>query len=66
MEEKLREEIKALIQELTNQDSISIGGAKTGEVKIYFNASKPEEAEAKLIKVIEILQRNRGKVLGGE
>ena len=47
-----------------NPDSISIGNSKTGEVKVYFDALNPKEAEEKLKNAIAVLLAHRKEVLG--
>ena len=47
-----------------NACSIEIGGAKTGSVKVYFDADKPEEADVKIDAAIKLLLKHREKVLG--
>ena len=66
MNEELKKEILELLNELRQQDSIEIGNAKTGVVKVYFNGEKPEEAQKKLTDAIKLLRENRGKVLNGD
>ena len=63
MEEELKKEIEELIKESRQQDSIEIGNSKTGSIKVYFNAENKEEAEKKIITAIELLLKNRDKIL---
>lgn len=64
MDEKLKQEIKDLMQELVNQDSIEIGNSKTGVIKVYVNFDDPLSAERKLSDAITLLQNKRKEVLG--
>ncbi len=64
MDEKLKQEIIELLKQFENKDSIEIGNAKTGVIKIYCDFSKPEEADIKLQKAIEILKSRRMEVFG--
>ncbi len=64
MEETLKQEIVALIKENTFQDSISIGNSKTGEVKVYVDFNRKEDAETKLNKAIALLKAHRAEILG--
>ena len=48
MDETLKEEIKKLIEENRQQDSIEIGNSKVGTFKVYFNANNLEEAKKKI------------------
>jgi len=64
MDSELRKEIEELIKELRQQDSIEIGNSKTGTIKVYGDASNPEEFEKKLTSQIEILKKHREEVLG--
>lgn len=47
-----------------NPDSIEIGNSKSGVVKIYFDALKPEECRTKIENAIKILLEVRDKVYG--
>jgi hypothetical protein len=64
--EVLKEMITVLLEELDNQhkDSISLGNSKTGEVKVYFDSSKPDEAKEKLMNAIKLLKEHRSHVYG--
>jgi len=64
MDSTLKQEIIDLIKSMQQQDSIEIGGAKTGVVKVYCNFEKPAEAEDKLLVAIRILKNHRQDVLG--
>ena len=64
MDEKLKQEITELIKELENKDSISIGNSKTGEIKVYCDFGKKDEAVRKIDNAIQVLREKRGLVLG--
>ena len=64
MDATLKKEIIELILEELQQDSITIGNSKTGEVKVYVNFDNPGAAENKILNAITILKNNRAKVLG--
>jgi len=55
------EEIKTLIGTLATQtDSIELGsGTKGGKVKVYFNASEPVDAKAKIKHAVGLLAEAR-------
>jgi hypothetical protein len=64
MDATLQKEIVDLIKSMQQQDSIEIGGAKTGVVKVYCNFENPETANKKILNAILLLQEHRTKVLG--
>jgi len=64
MDDKLKQEIKELTQELVNQDSIEIGNSKTGVIKVYVNFDDPDGAEMKVMNAITLLKAKRKEVLG--
>ena len=66
MEEKLKNEIKELLKELSFQDSIEIGNSKTGVVKVYVDFENKEQASKKLETAISLLKEKRKEVLNGE
>uniref|UniRef100_A0A6M3LMT2 Uncharacterized protein n=1 Tax=viral metagenome TaxID=1070528 RepID=A0A6M3LMT2_9ZZZZ len=63
MEEKLREEIKKLLEELENKDSIEIGNSKTGTFKVYLNVANMEEAKSKIQNAKKLMLEAREGVL---
>ena len=64
MDDNLKQEIKELMQELTNQDSIEIGNSKTGVIKVYVNFDDPDGALMKVENAITLLKAKRKEVLG--
>jgi len=62
MEEKLKEEITALLQDLQFQDSIEIGDSK-GRIKVYVNFANEEQATAKIKTAIKVLNERKAEVL---
>jgi len=62
----LRKEIVELIQSLVSQDSIEIGNAKTGSIKVYVNFEDKEKALTKIENAISVLKLKRGEVFGTE
>jgi len=62
MDEKLKEEIIELMRQFDNKDSIEIGNAKSGTIKIYGDFSKPEEIKKKVLSAVEILKEQRRSV----
>jgi len=66
MDATLQKEIKELMQELTNQDSIEIGNSKTGVIKVYVNFDDPDGALMKVDNAITLLKAKRKEILGGE
>jgi hypothetical protein len=63
MDEELKKEIIELIQELRQQDSIEVGNAKTGVMKVYFNADKKDEALRKIQNAKELLMTAKAGIL---
>jgi len=66
MDATLQKEIKELMQELTNQDSIEIGNSKTGVIKVYCNFDDPDGALMKVDNAITLLKAKRKEILGSE
>ena len=48
MDEQLKTEIRQLIEESRNLDSIEIGNSKTGVFKVYFNVDDFNAAKRKV------------------
>lgn len=63
MDEDLKKEIIELIKQYQGNDSIDIGNSKTGNVKVFLDFDKIEEAEKKVKAAIKLLRRNRDVVL---
>lgn len=63
MDETLKEEIKKLIEENRQQDSIEIGNSKVGTFKVYFNVDNLEEAKKKIQNAKELLLIAREGIL---
>ena len=63
MDETLKEEIKKLIEENRQQDSIEIGNSKVGTFKVYFNVDNLEEAKKKIQNAKELLLIARKDIL---
>ena len=63
MDETLKEEIKKLIEDLRQQDSIEIGNSKVGTFKVYFNVDNLEEAKKKIQNAKELLLIARKDIL---
>ena len=63
MDETLKEEIKKLIEDLRQQDSIEIGNSKVGTFKVYFNVDNLEEAKKKIQNAKELLLIAREGIL---
>ncbi len=62
MEEKLKEEITALLRELQAQDSIELGDSK-GRIKVYVNFGNKEAAEKKIGDAIQVLKDKKAEAL---
>jgi len=62
LEEKLKEEIKELLQELQSQDSIELGDSK-GRIKVYVNFGNKEAAEKKIGTAIKVLKDKKAEAL---
>ncbi len=62
MEEKLKEEIIALVKESQSPDSIELGDSK-GRIKVYVNFDKKEEAKTKIGNALEVLKDKKKEVL---
>ena len=63
LDKDFEKQIIDLVKSMQSQDSIEIGNAKTGVVKVYCDFSRPSEAEAKLTDAIKILKTKRSEVL---
>lgn len=63
LSDDVRGEILELLKGALLQDSIEVGSAgKSGIVKCYFNADKPEEAEARIKGAVALLVKHRDSV----
>ena len=62
MDEKLKAEITALLQDLQFQDSIELGDAK-GRIKVYVNFANEDEATKKIKTAIKVLNERKAEVL---
>jgi len=58
MEDKLKAEILALLQETQFQDSIEIGDSK-GRIKVYVNFANEEQASEKVSAAIRVLKNKK-------
>ena len=58
MEDKLKAEILALLQETQFQDSIEIGDSK-GRIKVYVNFANEEQASEKVSAAIRVLKNEK-------
>lgn len=63
LDENLKKEIKQLVDELRQQDSLEIGNSKTGVFKVYFNVDKFEEAKLKVAHMKELLSLAKEGIL---
>jgi hypothetical protein len=66
MDNTLKNEITDLIKSMNNQDSIEIGNAKTGVIKVYCNFENKEETISKIENAIFVLKLKRGEVFNTE
>jgi len=66
MDADLKKEIIDLIKSMNNQDSIEIGNAKTGSIKVYCDFENKEEAVKKIENAIFALKLKRGEVFNTE
>jgi len=58
MEESLKAEILALLQDTQFQDSIEIGDSK-GRIKVYVNFANEEQASEKVSAAIRVLKNKK-------
>ena len=58
MEEQLKAEILALLQEIQSQDSIELGDSK-GRIKVYVNFANEEQASEKVSAAIRVLKNKK-------
>ncbi len=63
MNEELKKEIQDLVKSMQQSDSIEIGNAKTGVIKVYVDFYDQEAALHKLDNAISILKSRRQQVL---
>jgi len=62
MEEQLKAEILALLQEIQSQDSIELGDSK-GRIKVYVNFANEAQAGDKISKAITILNDKKAELM---
>jgi len=62
MEDKLKAEILALLQEIQSQDSIELGDSK-GRIKVYVNFANEAQAGDKISKAITILNDKKAELM---